>query len=235
MDLYIAIGVFFVIAIFLAIVTTASQRVINVFKQYNTLQSFSGIKTEDFIATLKHHQKLTRLKIARISGSLTDCYVPSKRTIALSDSTIGNSSVAAIAVASHEYGHALQHEQKSFMYYLSRTVGWFCRLLGPLALPAIVVGLIFLIFASLAYIGQIILICAGSVIAAGLLFKILTISVELNASSRAVKVLREYNILNEQEIKCAKKIMNVAAFTYIADFLNTILGINFIKGKTRRK
>jgi Zn-dependent membrane protease YugP len=116
----------------------------------------------------------------------------------------------------------------------SRFVGRLFRLFAPLSIPAALVGLILLIFPETAYAGSILLYSAAGVVGTGLLFQILTISVEYHASRIAINLLRKYEILNEKELKQASRFMNSAGFTYVADFFATILGINLIRRKMRR-
>jgi len=218
-----------VLALLLAVATGAGGVLVARFKKYNTLYADLGLTSEQLLIAAKDYYQIKKLKIARIKGELTDCYIPGKRTIAISESCFGRSSVSALAVVSHEMGHALQHDKGSFLFAFSRIIGFFFRIFAVFVLPAILAGLIMLPFSQTEHVG-IILLCAGAgIIVLGLLVKIITIPVEYNASHRGLKFLRESRAMNEMELKIAKKIMNAAGFTYIAGFISTILGINWIK------
>ena len=234
--IYIIIGVIVAIALLLAFITGAGSFFKDAFDKYDQVKNHLGVTPEQFLVVMKEIENVKKLEIARIEGKLTDCYIPKKKTIALSESTYQNTSVSAIAVIAHEFGHSLQHSKNSIMFGLYHTIGKIFNFFARFVLIALIVGLI-MIFATVEYVetGWIVIYSAAAVLGCGLLYKILTIPVEYNASNRAMKILEEQKVLNQDELKMAKKVLSTAAATYIADFLATMLGINLIRKLRRRK
>jgi len=218
-----------VFAVLLAIVLSANGALVSAFKKYNRMYASLGLTTQQFIFAAKEYYNIKKLKIARIKGELTDCYIPHKRTIAISESCFGSSSVAALAVVAHEFGHALQHAQRSLLFAFSRIVGFFSRIFAVFALPAILAGLVVFALGDIQNVGVILMCAGGGIIVLGLLFKIITIPVEYNATHRALKFLKESGAMDEDELKIAKKILHSAGFTYVAGFISSILGLNWLR------
>ena len=217
-------------AILLTLVTSANQIVMGRFKKYNVMISISDVNAQQLLAFYAKKYDMLKLKMGiSYHGELSDCYIPRRKTILLSSSTYNNKSVAALAVVSHEFGHAMQHKKHSFLYIMHRFVSFSSRVLGVLVLPATIVGLILLLPFLLPHIAVWILTGAAGIIFLGLLGRLLTISVEYDASARAKKLLSENNVLQEHELKFVDKVLSAAGFTYIASFINTILGITFLK------
>lgn len=160
---------------------------------------------------------LQEIKIKKVSGELTDHYNPKTKTINLSTDIYSGDTIAAVSVAAHECGHAIQHKEK----YLFLTIRSF---LVPIVNFSTKIGylivIIGIIFASskLAITGLILLL-------AMLLFQIITLPVEYNASSRAKKQLTELNIISDYELSDTKTMLNAAALTYVASLLTTLLQI----------
>lgn len=230
MYVYIFIGAMLFLAILLTIVTSAGQIALNRFKKYDVIKASSQIISQQLLGFYKQKYKVTKLKFGRTYGVLSDYYSPKRRIIVLSESTYNNTSVAALAVVSHEFGHAMQHQNHSFLYLAHRFVSFWSKVFGALVIPAIITGLIMLIpILEVQHIAMWILISAGGIIVLGLIARLLTISVEFDASKRAKKMLEENKILNEYELKYVDKVLSAAGFTYIASFLSTVLGITFIK------
>ncbi len=225
----VAIVAFVLFIIFIA--TTAGMRFFAAFQKYDLIKSSRGIKAEEFLSQLANSEPKCNSKLAlcRITGTLTDCYIPKKRTIALSESTYHNDSVAALAVATHEFGHAMQHSEKSTLYSINRALAIFYKIFGKLILPLVIIGLILLPFRTTNYYGYILLYVGGGLLVLILLFRLITIPLEYNASRRAMLYLSRYEALNEKELKMARKLLDKAALTYIAEFLSIITGINLIK------
>jgi Zn-dependent membrane protease YugP len=190
----------------------------------------AGITAQQLLWFYKQKYNMTKLKFSLTLGELSDYYSPRKRLIALSKSTYNNTSVAALAVVSHEFGHAMQHKNHSFLYLMHRFVGFWSKVFGVLVIPATIAGLIMLLpFLYIEYIGVWVLVGAGSAVLLGLLGRLLTISIEYDASNRAKKILSENKILTDYELKYVDKVLGAAGFTYVASFISTILGITFIK------
>lgn len=158
------------------------------------------------------------VEIRHISGNLTDHYDPRNKTLSLSDSVYGSTSVAAVGVAAHECGHAIQHQKNYAPLTIRGAIVPVANIGSTLAWPLILIGL----FIS-SRSGQA-LITAGIIcFSLAVLFQIVTLPVEFNASRRAVRILGETGILGEQELGYTRKVLGAAALTYVAGAASAIL------------
>ncbi len=152
------------------------------------------------------------VKIERVSGHLTDHFDPKSNIIRLSDSVYDSHSIAAVGVAAHEAGHAVQHATGYSPIKIRNSIYPVCNIGSTLSIPLLMVGLIFN-FSFLIYLGVIFFGVA-------LLFQLVTLPVEFNASSRALAAVRDYGILvDDTEVRGARKVLTAAAMTYITSFL----------------
>ena len=154
---------------------------------------------------------ITDVKLGRIKGNLTDHFSPSEKVLRLSDSTFDSTSIAAIGVAAHETGHAIQHAKKYFPLTFRKLLVPIANI-GSSAGPWLAILGIAMSFPLLTDIG--ILLFAGSVA-----FYVITLPVEFNASNRAIKILKQNNILSAEELKGVKKVLSAAAMTYVGSAL----------------
>lgn len=158
------------------------------------------------------------VEIRHVSGNLTDHYDPRNKTLSLSDSVYGSASVAAVGVAAHECGHAIQHQKNYAPLTIRGAIVPVANIGSTLAWPLILIG----IFIS-SRSGQA-LITAGIIcFSLAVLFQIVTLPVEFNASRRAVRILGETGILGEQELGYTRKVLGAAALTYVAGAASAIL------------
>ena len=158
------------------------------------------------------------MEIRHISGNLTDHYDPRNKTLSLSDSVYSSASVAAVGVAAHECGHAIQHQKNYAPLTIRGAIVPVANIGSTLAWPLILIGL----FIS-SRSGQA-LITAGIIcFSLAVLFQIVTLPVEFNASRRAVRILGETGILGEQELGYTRKVLGAAALTYVAGAASAIL------------
>ena len=158
------------------------------------------------------------MEIRHISGNLTDHYDPRNKTLSLSDSVYDSTSVAAVGVAAHECGHAIQHQKNYAPLTIRGAIVPVANIGSTLAWPLILIGL----FIS-SRSGQA-LITAGIIcFSLAVLFQIVTLPVEFNASRRAVRILGETGILGEQELGYTRKVLGAAALTYVAGAASAIL------------
>ena len=169
------------------------------------------------------------VKIERVSGKLTDHYDPRTNTIRLSDSVCNSFSISAVGVAAHEAGHAVQYAKGYFPIKLRSVILPVCNLGSQLSLPLLIIGLIFN-FYFLVKLG-VIFFCGA------LIFQLVTLPVEFNASRRAVAALRDGSVLlGDNDIKYAKRVLSAAAMTYIAAALVSLaqlIRLIAITGKKR--
>ena len=155
------------------------------------------------------------VRVEYVSGNLTDHYDPRSKTLRLSDSTYGSSSVAAVCVAAHECGHAVQDQLQYGPLVLRSTLVPAANFGSTLAWPVFIAGLIFSM-RPLVTVG-IVLFCLA------VLFQLVTLPVEFNASSRAMKILRDTGMLSQEELAGGKKVLSAAAMTYVAALASSLL------------
>ncbi len=207
--------IFVIIGIIITLL--ASAHIKNTYARYDKVSSRRGITGAECARRILDANGLRHIQIRRISGSLTDNFDPRNNIISLSDATYASSSIAALGVAAHECGHAVQHQAGYVPIKIRNGIVPFVNICSHASLPLIFIGLI-LGWANLAMLG-IVLYCAVFA------FQLVTIPTETNASARALKTLESMAILDEDEIKGAKKVLTAAAMTYFASAASTALQI----------
>ncbi len=190
----------------------AQAKVSSTFNKYSSLIARQGYTGADVARQLLLSAGITDVTVERIAGNLTDHYDPKNKVLRLSDSVFGSKSVAALGVAAHETGHAIQHRESYFPLAFRTAIFPVVNIGSKLSMPLILIGLLFGYFSS----SNIILLIGIIMFALVVFFQIITLPVEFNASSRALKLLGEYNYLSPDEIKPAKKVLSAAALTYVA-------------------
>ncbi len=206
----------YLLAIFgLALTMIASARVNSVFTRYNKVRSRSGLTGATAARYILDSQGLSNVAIERVSGSLTDHYDPRTKTLRLSDSTFSQGSVAAICVAAHESGHAVQDKVHYGPLVLRSTLVPAAQFGSTMSWPIFIFGLIFSL-RPLLTVGIVLFMLA-------VLFQLVTLPVEFNASHRALAILKDKNIIPEDELKGGKAVLRAAAMTYVAALASSIL------------
>ncbi len=195
----------------------ASAKVKSSFKKYSSVMSQRGLTGAQAAFEILRHYGITDVKIERANGNLTDHYDPRTNVIRLSDNVYNSTSVAAIGVACHEAGHAAQYAQNYAPIKIRNTVLPVANLGSKLGIPLAILGF-FLGFAPLAYAGVIFFSFA-------VLFQLITLPVEFNASKRAIQVIGDADILSEEEKTGAKKVLTAAAMTYVASLAVSIASL----------
>lgn len=160
---------------------------------------------------------LSNVEVVPIKGNLTDHYDPKKKVVSLSSDIYNGDTIASSSVAAHECGHALQDKNGYFFLKLRSSIVPFVNFSTKIGYGVIILGIIFG-FPKIAMIGLILLL-------AMLLFQLITLPVEFNASNRAKQELISLNIINNNELSDTKKMLNAAALTYVASLITTLLQI----------
>ena len=191
----------------------ASSSVKNTFQKYSSQYSSRGITGAEAAARVLRNNGIHNVRIERIDGNLTDHFDPKTNVIRLSDSVYSSTSTAAIGVACHEAGHAVQYATHYAPIKLRTAIIPITNIGSKLAMPLILFGILlsslgFLSY-SLVYLG---IACFGL----SLVFQLITLPVEFNASHRAVRAIENAGILSSQELIGAKKTLKAAAMTYVA-------------------
>ena len=208
----------------------ASWNVNRSFRKYAKLENSRGLTAEACAETILHRAGIYDVRIEHISGNLTDHYSPTEKVLRLSSSVYGKSSVAAIGVAAHECGHAIQHKEGYFPLKLRSVSVPVANIGSKLSWPIIIIGIL-LNLMGLARIGVFLFTFV-------VLFQLITLPVEFNASHRALKILNESDMLAGEELSGATKVLSAAALTYVAALFSTILQllrlILLTRGNNRR-
>jgi len=193
----------------------ASSRVNSTYAKYAKVRARGGMTGAEAAQRILSMSGINDVRIEHVGGSLTDHYDPAKKVLRLSDSVYGSRSVAAIGVAAHECGHALQHKEGyfplKFRAFLVPAANIGSRLGLPLVILSLVMGL-----GSLARIGV-------WVFAIAVLFQVVTLPVEFNASGRALRMVESYGIMNADEVDGCKRVLGAAALTYVAAAASSVL------------
>lgn len=199
------------------------------FSEYSKVRNSRGLTGADAAREILDRNGLTNVRIEHISGSLTDHYDPKANVIRLSDDVYGSATVAAVGVAAHEAGHAVQYAEGYYPIKIRNAIIPVTRFGSSLSTPLVILGLLlswdFLITAG------ILLFCAV------VLFQAITLPVEFNASGRALKTLRSSHFLEDDEMKGARSVLTAAAMTYVAAMLSALLSLVrllVISGRRRR-
>lgn len=196
----------------------ASARVNRVFARYSTVRSHSGMTGREAAEQILHRNGIYDVQVIHIPGNLTDHYNPGKKTLGLSDTVYNSTSVAAIGVAAHECGHAVQHAAGYAPLSIRGALVPVANIGSFSAWPLIIVGLFMNGQTAALFINLGILLFSAAV-----LFQLVTLPVEFNASGRAVKVLESSGMLYPDEVSSVKKVLGAAALTYVASAAAMIL------------
>lgn len=196
----------------------ASARVNGTFNKYAGVRSHSGITGREAAERILRSNGIYDVTVHHIPGKLTDHYDPRNKTLGLSDSTYNSASVAAIGVAAHECGHAVQHATGYAPLKIRGALVPAANFGSSIAWPLIIIGLFINGEMSMVLINLGILLFSAAV-----LFQIVTLPVEFNASSRAVKGLEASGMLYPEEVKATKEVLGAAALTYVASAASMIL------------
>ncbi|MBQ5331796.1 MAG: zinc metallopeptidase [Oscillospiraceae bacterium] len=207
----------------------AQLMVKSTFSKYSNERNSRDLTGADAARAILDRNGLTHVRIERISGSLTDHFDPRANVIRLSDDVYGSATVAAVGVAAHEAGHAVQYATGYAPIKVRNAIIPITRFGSSLSTPLVILGLAFswdfLITAG------ILLFCAV------VLFQAITLPVEFDASGRAIKSLRSAHILEDDELNNAKKVLTAAAMTYVAAMVTALLSLVrllLISGRRRR-
>lgn len=200
------------------ICSLASAKVKSTFNKYSQVRSMSGMTGAQAAQRILQSQGITDVQVCPTRGNLTDNYNPMKKILYLSETVYGASSVAAVGVAAHECGHAIQHARNYFPLSLRSAFVPVARIGSTLAWPIIILGVLFNNKSSMTFIHIGIILFSLAVI-----FQLITLPVEFDASRRALVLLKTQGILGDQELTYTKKVLSAAALTYVASAAAALL------------
>lgn len=202
----------------------AQTKVKHNYLKYSKLRSNKGYTGEQVARELLRINGITDVKVAKVPGELTDHYDPRTKTIRLSDNIYSSTSVSALSIAAHETGHALQHNQNYAPLGIRSALVPAVNIGSNSAMPLFMLGILLTAFGGSVF-GQQLMLFGIILFTAVVLFQIVTLPVEFNASSRAIAMLQSNNFLDSTEIKPAKEVLNAAALTYVAAAASTLASL----------
>ncbi len=209
---------YFLVLIGVVLSLLASGKVKSTFSRYSQMRNSRGLTGAQAAEQVLHTAGIYDVRIEHVGGNLTDHYDPRTKVLRLSDSVYGQTSVAAVGVAAHECGHAIQHARGYAPLKLRSTLVPVANFGAKLAWPLIIFGLFIRGESST------LLINAGIIaFLAAVVFQLVTLPVEFNASNRAIRMLADSGMMYGEEIKGAKKVLSAAALTYVASAATAIL------------
>lgn len=188
------------------------------FNKYSKIAASSGMTGREVAAAILHREGIYDAKVERVAGSLTDHFNPATKVVNLSETVYDSTSVAAISVAAHECGHAVQHNEDYFPLKVRSAILPAANFGSKFGLWIVIAGLIISFFRPLVFIGVVLF-------SFGVLFQIVTLPVEFDASRRALEIIQEMGILGEDEREGARKVLKSAAMTYVASAAASILSL----------
>ena len=196
------------------IALVAQINVSSTFNRYSRIAGRRGLTGAQAAEEVLKAHGVYGVQITRVSGRLTDHYDPRSNVIRLSDSVYDSTSIAAVGVAAHEAGHAVQYAQDYGPIKLRGAIIPVCNFSSQISILLIILG--FVLYSRPLFAVGVILFAVATV------FQVVTLPVEFNASRRAIRSLRDTNLLDEQELRGAKKVLGAAAMTYVAALLVSI-------------
>jgi Zn-dependent membrane protease YugP len=204
----------------------AQFKVKSTFEKYEKIHNRRGVTGADAARRVLDAAGLYNVRIERIHGHLTDHYDPRENVIRLSDATYASTGIAAVGVAAHEAGHAVQHAVGYVPIKVRAAIIPLTRFGSFLAMPLFIIGLLFGSGAQIGYgIGDILMITGILFFSFSTLFQLVTLPTEFNASSRAMKALEDGGLLADDELPAARSTLSAAAMTYVAALATSLASL----------
>lgn len=222
---YYLLGIILIPAIILSIY--AQIKVQTNYKKYSQIISEKNLTGKEVANLILNASDIKDVQIIEVEGELTDYYDSKKKVLALSKGNYNSASIASLGVTAHECGHAIQDKTGYVPNKIRNIVVRVYNIASKLLMPILIIGFMFDFLFLIPKIANIILISGIAVFGLSMLFNLITLPVEFNASKRALKILEESTILSNDELDGAKKVLKSAALTYVAGFIYSLL--NFLR------
>ena len=201
----------------------AQYKVKSTYKKYSQVRNTRGLTGAQAAQEILAFYGVTDVAIQMIGGTLTDNFNPKTRVISLSEGVYNSTSIAAVGVACHEAGHAAQYAENYAPIKLRNTIIPICNIGSTISIPLILIG--FFLASRVASVFSFLITIGILLYATVFIFQLVTLPVEFNASRRAIKVIGETNLLYDEEIASAKKVLGAAAMTYVAAMLVSLANL----------
>lgn len=207
---------YFLVLIGVVLSLLASSKVKSTYAKYSREASLTGMTGAQAAQRILSTAGIYDVRIQHVAGNLTDHYDPRNKTLNLSDTVYGSTSVAAVGVAAHECGHAIQHDRSYAPLKIRTAIAPVANIGANISWPLILIGLL---LGGNGFLIQLGILMFSLAVA----FQLVTLPVEYNASNRAMSLLSETGILYEEELRKTKKVLSAAALTYVAAAASSIL------------
>ena len=188
------------------------------FNKYAKVAAMSGMTGAEAAQAILHRKGIYDVRVERVSGNLTDNFNPSTKVVNLSESVYDSTSISALSVAAHECGHAMQHDEAFFPLTLRSKILPVANFGSKFGLWIVLAGVFISFFRPLIFVGVILF-------SFGVIFQLVTLPVEFDASHRALETISEMGILSDEELKGGQKVLRSAAMTYVASAAASILSL----------
>lgn len=233
--IWVIIGVIVLFLILaLSIATYSGTQLQETYEKYNHELCYSKLTGGEFALMVANNVTNGKIKVARTAGVLTDAYSSRAKTVVISDETCDTASVASLTIVAHEFGHALQDLNNSKKFKLNIILMKLTRNMGYFMMPLALVGLfLMLAFSELYVVGIILLALSALIFLLALALKFFSIPLERDASHRGLKLLKDLEVLDENELKMAHELLRSALLTYVGDFLRAILWWTFLTRRSK--
>ncbi len=220
--IYYILGIVMIPGILLG--SWAQARVKSTFDHYNKIETKHGLRASEVARNMLDAGGCAYTKVGKTKGELTDNYNPKSDTVSLSESVYDQTSIGAVGVAAHEIGHVFQHKGGYSPIKVRKFLVPVMRISGAFVWPLLILGILFEMtyYVTTANVLIIIAICIYGL---NIVFSLITLPIELNASKRAEKMLLVSGEMDEEEVKGVKKVLNAAAWTYVASLVMSILSL----------
>ncbi|MBO4412893.1 MAG: zinc metallopeptidase [Clostridia bacterium] len=203
----------------------AQARVTSAYNKYAKISAHNNVKAVDAVKKVLDGASMSSVKIEQISGNLTDHYDPSNNTVRLSDGIYNSTSIAALGIAMHEVGHAIQYNKNYFPIKFRNFSIKFSNVISYALWPLVIIGLIFNFIYLDGFWGEVFVWSGIAFFALSAFINLITLPVEYDASKRAIKILEATNLLDESEIPACREVLNAAALTYVAALVVSLLNL----------
>ena len=203
----------------------ASSKVKSTFKKYSKYANRNGYTGEQVARRILDNHGMQHVRIAHVPGDMTDHYDPQTKVVRLSDTVHSKTSLAAVSVAAHECGHAIQHQQSYVFLTLRHAIVPGVNLVNKMSMPMIMIGVLLGGFGGNSSIGYLMIQLGILFFSGAVFFQFVTLPVEFNASKRALTILESTQMLSGEEMIPAKKVLNAAALTYVAAAATSVLSL----------
>ena len=203
----------------------AQIKVSTTFNKYSRVNTFRGKNAAEVAQMILSSNGLYDVRVERVSGNLTDHYDPRDNVLRLSDSVYSSSSAAAVGVAAHEAGHAIQHAKGYLPIVIRSKLVPVTNFASRISWLVILLGAVMMFFAAVSDIGYLVVMAGIGLFSLTALFQLVTLPCEFNASKRALECLRESGWYSDKELSASKKVLSAAAMTYVAALFVTVMQI----------